>query len=113
MSGRYERIVIRSDAVVITSKGTALRSRLRSIAGRDVDTWSSVVFSRSLVVDVRYELVGTARDAMTICEDRVTPSSSGMAPLRPDQGERDSRVEEDRKAIRSLSLRQAAVRSSC
>jgi hypothetical protein len=99
MAGRYERIVIRSDVVVITSKGTALRSPLRSNVGRDVDTWSSVVPGRSLVVDtwssvvpgrslvvdVGYERMGTAPDAMTICEDQVKASASRMLPLRPDQ----------------------------
>jgi hypothetical protein len=89
MAGRYERIVIRSDVVVITSKGTALRSPLRSNAGRDVDTWSSVVPGRSLVVDVGYERMGTARDAMTICEDQVKASASRMLPLRQDQRERE------------------------
>ncbi len=65
MTGRYEGIVIRSEGMVITSEGMALRSRLRSIAGRDVDTWSSVVFGRSLVMDVRYDVVATTRDVMT------------------------------------------------
>jgi hypothetical protein len=66
VANRYERIVIRSDAVVITSERTASRSRLRSSAGHNVDTWSSVVFGRSPVVDVRYDVVATTRDVTTI-----------------------------------------------
>jgi hypothetical protein len=66
MAGRYERIVIRSDALVITSERTVRRSRLWSIAGRNVDTWSSVVFVRSPVMDVRYDVVATTRNVMTI-----------------------------------------------
>jgi hypothetical protein len=75
VAGRYERIVNRSDVVVITSEGMALRSPLRSIGERDVDTWSSVVLSRSLVVEVRYELMGTARDAMATCGGQVKASA--------------------------------------
>src|SRR5260370_32442800 len=78
MARRYEVIVIRSEGMVIRSEEMALRGRLRSIAGRDVDTWTSVVLSRWLVMVVWYELMGTTRDAMTICEDRCHWSSLRM-----------------------------------
>jgi hypothetical protein len=66
MLGRYEGIVIRSELIAITSEGIAIRSRLRPTARRDAATWSSVVFGGSVVVDVRYDVVATARDVMTI-----------------------------------------------
>jgi len=53
MTVRYEVIVVRSEVMVITCEGIALRSRLRSIAWRDVDTWSSDVFSRSPLMEAR------------------------------------------------------------
>jgi hypothetical protein len=94
MTGWYDVIVIGFEGMVVRSEGMSLRSPLWSTARRDAGTWSSVVFSRSLVVAVRYELVGAARDAMPIYEDRVTASGSGMVPLRRDRGVRDSLVEE-------------------